>query len=388
VIKQSAALNPPHALTRRLTGNVGAVTRSLTSLSAKIIKALVLSGVLSSCTTAGAWLTGGDPHHILAGLPDAAGWRGSVAAVAPGVAAPDLTSASPRQVAQFFAGLTDGQRRQLAARDPGVVGNLEGAPYELRYAANADAAQLRSPGRLLGYDPRGDGRVIEVFGDLATARHIAVIVPGSGWDLGKIMRTDAHSTGQNANPVVAALALRAEMSRLAPRAGTAVVVWLGYDAPEGIDRQAARSERAIAGAPALTAFLNDLPPGAQITLIGHSYGTVVCGHAVQDGGRADDVVALASPGMDLVSTGDLRTDTRFWAARIFDDPIGLTPHLRVGGYGHETDPTTPSFGARVFSTGSAQGHGGYYSPGTQSLANLARITLGRTADVTLITPHP
>lgn len=391
MIPQLATLSPARppepALGRRFAGDVGAVTRSLTSLSVKILKALALSAVLSSCTTAGAWLTGGDPHHVIRGLPDAAAWRGSVAAVAPGIPAPDLSSASPGQVAAFFAGLTEGQRRQLAAGDPGVVGNLEGAPYPLRYAANAGAARLRTPGRLLGYDPRGDGRVIEVFGDLPTARHIAVIVPGSGWDLGKIMHTDPHSSGQHdANPVVAALALRAEMSRLSPRTGTAVVVWLGYDAPEGIDRQAARSERAVAGAPALTAFLNDLPPAARITLIGHSYGTVVCGHAVRDGGRADNVVALASPGMDAASAGDLRTGARIWAARVSDDPIGLTPHVRLGGYGHETDPITPGFGARVFSTGAAQGHGGYYSPGTESLANLARIALGRTADVTLVRP--
>jgi hypothetical protein len=176
------------------------------------------------------------------------------------------------------------------------------------------------------------------------------------------------------------------MSRLSPQAGTAVAVWLGYDAPEGIDRQAARSERAAAGAPALTDFLNDLPPAARITLIGHSYGTVVCGRALREGGRADDVVALASPGMDAVSAQDLRTGARIWAARISDDPIGLTPHVRLAGYGHETDPVTPGFGARVFSTGAAQGHGGYYSPGTESLANLARIALGRTADVSLVHP--
>ena len=34
--------------------------------------------------------------------------------------------------------------------------------------------------RLLAFDPSGDGRVAEVFGDLATARHLAVYVPGTG----------------------------------------------------------------------------------------------------------------------------------------------------------------------------------------------------------------
>ncbi|MFI2432675.1 universal stress protein [Streptomyces sp. NPDC018693] len=45
----------------------------------------------------------------------------------------------PADVARFFAALTDGQRELLATRHPLVAGNLDGAPPELRYAANARA---------------------------------------------------------------------------------------------------------------------------------------------------------------------------------------------------------------------------------------------------------
>ncbi len=61
------------------------------------------------------------------------------------------------------------------------------------------------------------------------------------------------------------------------------------------------------------------------------------------------------------------------------------PHLRaplIGttlGFG--TDPVSRAFGARVFDAADAQ-HSGYFTPGSASLANLARITLGETSEVT------
>src|SRR5689334_4660743 len=92
----------------------------------------------------------------------------------------------------------------------------------------------------------------EVYGDLATARRIAVIVPGVGWNPGKLQ---ADGGRDPSGPVAAAIALRAELRRLAPSTPTAVVVWLGYDPPQGIDLAAARSERAIAGVPPLGRYL-------------------------------------------------------------------------------------------------------------------------------------
>lgn len=242
----------------------------------------------------------------------------------------------------------------------------------------AGAATVRTAGKLIAYDPSGDGRAIEVFGDLATAKHIAVLVPGTGWDLEKLL-----SGSRNADPVQGAQTLRTEMDDLDPAAETAVVVWLGYDAPEEIDRRAFRSERAIEGARELVSFVRTLPAAAQITLVGHSYGTVVIGRAAAELPQVSDIVALASPGMDVGTAADLSARARIWAARAVDDPIELTPHLRVAGFGHETDPVAPEFGARVFRTGPIHGHGDYYLPGTECVANLARIILGRSAEVTL-----
>jgi hypothetical protein len=348
-----------------------------------------LAGLLFMGTGAAAWSNGADPHLALAGPPGAPAWAAAAAAVTPGVPAPDPASASPDRVRRFWAALDRPQRLELARRDPGVVGNLDGVPWSLRYAANDRARRAHDPGgprpagRLLGYDPRGDGRLVEVFGDLASARRVAVLVPGSGWRLGNLLGT-APRTG--ADPVAAAQALRAETARLDPAARVAVVVWLGYDPPEGIDREAFRSERAAAGVPALSRFLAGLPPGVQVSLLCHSYGAVVCGRAAP-AARAGDLVLLAAPGVDAPSAAALRTSARVWAARTADDPIRFVPHVRVGGFGHGADPTAPGFGARLLDTGGARGHDGYYAPGTESLTNLARIVLGRTSEVTLV-DHP
>jgi hypothetical protein len=159
----------------------------------RLLVGVAISGLLSAGTTGAAWVLGADPHPAHGGLPGAREWPAAVAATAAGIAPPDPAAASPAQVRRFWAALTERQRRELARRAPGVVGNLDGIPSHVRYAANERARRATDPGgprpagRLLGYDPRGDGRVILVLGELASARRVAVIVPGSGWSLRKLL---------------------------------------------------------------------------------------------------------------------------------------------------------------------------------------------------------
>lgn len=351
----------------------------------KLLAALALTVLAPAASIGGSLLLGS--HHVVTGLPGAAGWRAAVAATAPGVTAPDPSSAAPAQVRRFFAGLTPVQRAELEHRDPGVVGNLDGTPVALRYAANDLAVGSEGPrsprrplGRLLGFDPRGAGRGIEVFGDLTTAEHIAVVVPGVGWTLSGLL---ADRGNDPAGPVTAGLHLYRAAGRVAPSTRTAVVVWLGYDPPAGIDLDAVESRRAIDGAGPLRRFVEGLPGRADVSLVCHSYGAVVCGRAARAGARVDELVAVAAPGMDASSAGDLGPLTRVWAALDSSDPMRFTPFVRIAGLGHGADPTDPAFGALVFRTGTAHGHAGYFSPGTESLTNLARIVTGRTIEVTL-----
>ncbi|WP_020576081.1 alpha/beta hydrolase [Actinopolymorpha alba] len=257
---------------------------------------------------------------------------------------------------------------------PGVAGNTIDThpalgPLEYR-------SRVVDGHQLLAYDPKGDGRVVEVLGDLATADHIAVVVPGSGHRLGNFW-TSTSAAAPRRNGV----ALLRELRRQAPHRRVAVVVWMGYDAPERIDVVAARSDRAAAGGRDLARFTHLLPSRATITLIGHSYGTVVLGRAAPQA-RADHLIALGSPGMDVDSAAELRTTARVWAARAADDPIRMVPAVRVNGIGHGTSPVARKFGANSFSTGSIRGHDRYFQPGSESLVNIARIVMDQPGDVT------
>lgn len=242
------------------------------------------------------------------------------------------------------------------------------------------AQQVDHGRQFLAYDRRGDGRIVEVLGDLRTAQHVAVVVPGSGHRLGNF--TTSRS---GAAPRRNGEALLAELERQAPQEKVAVVVWTGYDTPERVNLDAARSDRAIPGGrdlARLTEELRDLVPAtATITLTCHSYGSVVCGRAAP-GARAENIVAVGSPGMDAGDASDLRSDAHLWSARTSDDPIRFVPDVRFAGFGHGSDPSKAEFGATVFETGEIRGHDSYYDPGSESLANIARIVLGRDNEVT------
>jgi hypothetical protein len=231
---------------------------------------------------------------------------------------------------------------------------------------------------VLSVSHQGQGRVVEAFGDVRHARRIAVIVPGVGWS--GILVSDERGAGRR-HPAVQARSLLAEMQRQSPRTPVAVVVWLDYDAPAGIDADAARSERAVAGAARLVTFVNSLPRTARVSMVCHSYGSVVCGHAAS---RVDaaSLVAVGSPGMDVWRRSQLHTSAEVWAGLAADDPIGVVPHTRVNGFGHAADPTDPAFGAKALPVGGAEGHNGYLVVGTESLHAIAQIALGRGDQVT------
>jgi pimeloyl-ACP methyl ester carboxylesterase len=223
---------------------------------------------------------------------------------------------------------------------------------------------------------QGNGYRVEVVGDLATATRIAVLVPGadttpSTFDtgLGGVLR---RAPGWQAHQLAAAAG-----------PGTAVVAWLGYDPPSGVNRSAVRSERAEAGAVSLVCYLDRLAvqyPQGTVTVIGHSYGTVVLGYAARHlPATVTDLVAIGSPGMDVSRAADLGTHARVWAGSDASDWTLHLPDLRILGAGHGTNPTRPAFGALPLDVHDAPGHDGYFVPGTVSLASLARVVDGARA---------
>lgn len=242
--------------------------------------------------------------------------------------------------------------------------------------------------RILAVDPAGDGTAVEVIGDLEIATHIVILVPGMGSGL--------DNEGAR---VTQARSLRAAAEAEDPHASVAVIVWLGYDAPDTptfsdlgalllgedgvIDRAAADR-----GAAALAAFVPTLghhgaPSDAAVTVIGHSYGSLVLGLALRRGLAVDHAVVIGSPGVGVPSVAalDLPHGTDFFAARIPFDPVST-----LEWFGR--DPTDPAFGAHAFATQAEApwpmpaNHGAYFTPGSESIRNLARIAVGRGNAVT------
>ncbi|GAA5168161.1 hypothetical protein GCM10023321_61830 [Pseudonocardia eucalypti] len=224
--------------------------------------------------------------------------------------------------------------------------------------------------RVMELDPTGSGRAVVALGDPSRARHIAVIVPGVGINLG----TFDEPGRPERRPFGMAQAVRG----LAP--DTAVIAWLGYRPPSRLNLDAVGGDRARQGAAALRAFVGRLRaravPGATIGVICHSYGTTVCGLAAA-GLPVDDLALLASPGVRADHVADLHTRARVWAGTAEDDWIRWVPHIRIGDWGHGPDPAEREFGARPLPTAGVRGHDGYFAPDSVTLRALAAIAAGR-----------
>ncbi|MFI6278386.1 alpha/beta hydrolase [Streptomyces sp. NPDC050988] len=263
--------------------------------------------------------------------------------------------------------------------DSAYAANRANAAEAARMAAahgdRSRAAAVRSmadPSRhFLTFDARGSGRASEVFGDLTKADHVAVLVPGSDTSLDTYDRFRAG-----------AVALH---QRLGPRA--AVIAWLGYETPGTISADVLTTGLAKEAAPELREFIGELRQvngRAGLTLLCHSYGTVV-GARAASGLDISDLVLIGSPGTGVDSAAGLHTKARVWAGRGGGDWIADVPHTRADLFGTTvgfgTDPVSPAFGARVFAAGDG-GHSDYLKPGSVSLANIARIVLGKTPEMT------
>ncbi|MGW2559824.1 alpha/beta hydrolase [Streptomyces sp. NPDC001514] len=321
----------------------------------------LVAAALATTVVAGTagWASGTAQTPVTGPPPGTAEWRADRSL---GRELPDPASTSPGEAASFFASLTSDQRHALVERHPRVVGNLDGAPVALRYEANARAMGADAGSRqILAYDPRGRGQLVEVYGDLDRARHVAVIVPGSDIDAGTFDRTSAM----------------ARSLYEATNGLTAVIAWAGYTTPVGVGIDAATGELAEAGAERLVRFTQGLVAtgAADPALFCHSYGSVVCGLAAHEA-DASDIVAFGSPGMRADSVEDLRTDARVWAAKAPSDWISKVPNVEFAGLGHGNDPAAPEFGARRVPADDVRDHAGYFAPGTTSLRTFAAIARG------------
>lgn len=254
------------------------------------------------------------------------------------------------------------------------------------------------------FDPRERGLVAVAHGDLASASRVSVYVPGTGADLDSAARDLDRG-----------LALATAARRISP--GAVVITWIGYRSPEVIapvsgwrvtpwDDAAVSRARAVDGAAALATFVRrlDLGEHVELSLIGHSYGSLVVAGAASELGGVDDLVLVGSPGVGVTRASDLSAEAVYSLAAANDAiaavPVfGETPDSMSFGATRvdvgEVGPGGAAQGSAYGSTpGSALrstlrstlgsaigGHGGYFEPGSRSLQQLALIAAGQGESV-------
>jgi hypothetical protein len=217
------------------------------------------------------------------------------------------------------------------------------------------------------------GRGVVAVGNPDTATHQAVLVPGVNTNLDRMTGEIDRAT----NLWSAAAALDP-----GPPEAVSVIAWLDYEPPIASDR-ALSAKSAEDGAPTLTRFVDTMrqtTPDSHITMVGHSYGSLVVGLASSEGGlRADDIVTAGSPGMGVDDVSDLRIDPRHvWAGAAADDDISGW----AGNFAHDLEPHEREFGANRYVVDTS-GHSAYWQPDSLSLTNQALVVVGRYGDVAL-----
>ncbi|BCJ32109.1 alpha/beta hydrolase [Actinocatenispora sera] len=194
--------------------------------------------------------------------------------------------------------------------------------------------------KILDFDPAGNGRIVELIGDLDAGTHdVGVLVPGTFANL------DNYSgLYERAKSFVDA----------DPTGGLAMVTWQDGDFPPNlVDAASASWSQDLS--PRLASFSHQLRGAidssaaagndVQVTVAGHSYGGAVVGLAEHDGLDADRVLSIESAGMghDVWSPADLhdtRPDVQHYSMTAPGDPIGYVQGVQLGNLGHGADPDT------------------------------------------------
>jgi hypothetical protein len=245
---------------------------------------------------------------------------------------------------------------------------------------------------LLKYQPeafRGQGAAAIAMGNPDTAANTAILVAGAGTGVRDetLANNDAGS-------------LYRESARADWGQQTAVVLWVGYDAPNSwYDPGLREPNMARVGAHALAADVNALAVTHEgipthMTVVGHSYGsTVVSDAAAAYGMHANDVVLVGSPGTDLAHSasdfhlspgghlyvGAASGDAVTWAPGHVTGPglIGMS----FGGLGD--DPSVDGYGSTRFkaevpgnSMNPVSDHLHYFDDGSESLFSISDVVSG------------
>jgi len=270
---------------------------------------------------------------------------------------------------------------RVAVRNDGDAAraNLEAARADLAAARDAgDVARAQvlealvtCGGDLVIYRPARDHYGVRL-GTIHEDDHVAVLVPGVG--TGTDLRAQWLPSARNLYEAAEA---------------TTVILWKGYDEPPDLVVAATRTigcaDDVRSAAADLTAFVRALPlrPDQTVTVVAHSFGSIVTGAALADCGlRCTDVVVAGSPGMTVDDLRQLHLD----AAHLFTEEAPGDPVADLGLYGAE--PTSPVFGGTRMRTNApghvaVRAHSEYFVPGSESLDNIVAVVTCRYDRVTV-----
>lgn len=318
---------PPAAVLASANGNVAVATAALDAWCAQcsidIGAALDTLGATDAEVAAQIDLAFDTPAAAAVTAPTGTtGWT-----IPPADLVAGWSTLSQDRIAAQIAGLTEDQRKQLIEKFPLQVGNTDGIPWDMRMAANrinitneiaeqqhllgttdddeAIAARISFYESLLEKvdDPTGQSATqidrqiiafdperssfIELTGNLDSANHIGVFVPGANTS---ILESD-DETGTSRRFVEAG------------KGDVAMLTYLGGPFPSNVLPQAAFPHYATDMAPRLVSFAENvnsvadtLGPDVSVTVIGHSYGGSILGTAESMGLTADRTLYVAAAG--------------------------------------------------------------------------------------------
>ncbi|MGO9854143.1 MAG: alpha/beta hydrolase [Acidimicrobiales bacterium] len=223
---------------------------------------------------------------------------------------------------------------------------------------------VESGGQILVYRPQLQHYAL-LFGDIENAEHVAVVVPGVG---------DGTNLCDDWIPGARNL-YEADPS-------SAVVLWKGYDNPPDVLEAAAGSiecnDDLSTAAADLTAFVDwlSLDTEQTLTVVAHSFGSIVTGAALADCDLdVTDVVVAGSPGMTVDDLRQLHLDQ----AHFFSEQAPGDAIAELGVFG--APPSTPTFGGTRMATNApghapVEAHSGYFEPGSEALENMVDVVTG------------
>lgn len=307
-------------------------------------------------------------------------------------------SANPAEVNKWWQALTPGQRDWFTAWFPDAIRNLDGIPTALRSKLNvrmlrseltrlhngwldaagrwhtdpeklADLNALRDtlaahPGASLMLldttsNPGKELAAVAV-GDVDAADRVGVTVGGLTTRVSSSlaeMLTEAEAQRSKA------IELRGR-ARVANPDAVAAIVWLGYDAPDGL-KSVSHDWRARAGAAPLNSFYRGLAATTHsadqhITAFGHSYGALTISLALQHGAPVSDVVLYGSPGTELTNAAQLGVQPghAYYLIGVHDRVADVIPEFGAFGAAPQDVP-----GMTELSTSTGLALGGAYGDG-------------------------